>query len=187
SMITHSHCEWLGMAARQVRIDSLNGASLPNIHLRWLYGWFGCLRADRPVMAGPKGALPAPSCPPRLSPNKTPPDRRGAGRQAPPPAGTRKRSIAVQETGRCGSADGSVVTGARLDVRNLAQTPGGHLGAGLPKVLSMVVSRRYEGTHGRLDQAAARLSGGPPDRPAPPAPVTSTSPLTRALRSVPGG
>src|SRR5712672_3342046 len=63
-----------------------------------------------------------------------------------PPAGTRKRSIAVQETGRCGGADGSV-TGARLDVPDLAQIPGGHLGAGLPKVLSAVVSRRYEGTH----------------------------------------
>jgi len=58
-MITHSHCEWLGMAARQVRIDSLNGASLPNIHLRWLYGWFGCLRADRPVMAGQRARMPA--------------------------------------------------------------------------------------------------------------------------------
>jgi hypothetical protein len=24
----------------------------PNIRLCWLCGWFGCLRADRPVMAG---------------------------------------------------------------------------------------------------------------------------------------
>jgi hypothetical protein len=27
-------------------------AGSPNIHLFWLCGWFGCLRADRPVMAG---------------------------------------------------------------------------------------------------------------------------------------
>ena len=31
----------------------------PNIHLRWLYGWFGCLRADRPVMAGQRARMPA--------------------------------------------------------------------------------------------------------------------------------
>lgn len=35
----------------------------------------------------------------------------------------------------------------RLDVRDLAQIPGGRLGAGLPKVLRAVVLRRYEGTH----------------------------------------
>jgi len=40
-----------------------------------------------------------------------------------PPAGARKRSIAVQETARCGCANGSVVTGARPDVRDLAQIP----------------------------------------------------------------
>jgi len=55
--------------------------------------------------------------------------------------------IAVQETGRCGFAGGSVVTGAGLDVRDLAQIPGGHLGAGLPEMLRAVVLRRYEGTH----------------------------------------
>jgi hypothetical protein len=64
-----------------------------------------------------------------------------------PPAGTGKRSIAVQETGRRGGADGSVVTGARLDVRDLARIPGGHLGAGLPELLRAVVLRRCEGTH----------------------------------------
>jgi hypothetical protein len=62
-----------------------------------------------------------------------------------PPAGTRKRSIAVQEPRHCGCADGSVVTGARLDVPDLAQFPGGRLGAGLPKVLSTVVLRRVRG------------------------------------------
>jgi hypothetical protein len=46
---------------------------------------------------------------------------------------------------RC--ADGPVVTDARLDVRDLALIPGGHLGAGLPKVLSTVVLRRNESTH----------------------------------------
>jgi hypothetical protein len=65
--------------------------------------------------------------------------------------------------------------------------PRRHLGAGLPKVLSTVVSRRYEGTHrtprSSSSPAIRRPAGsGPP----PAAPVTSTSPLTRALLSVPG-
>jgi hypothetical protein len=70
--------------------------------------------------------------------------------------------VAVQETGHCGCADGSVVTGARLDVRDLAQIPGGHLGAGLPKVLSTVVSRRYEGTH--RDASVKQQPGHPAAR-----------------------
>ena len=65
------------------------------------------------------------------------------------------------------AADGSVVTGARLDVRDLAQIPGGHLGAGLPKVLSTVVSRRYEGTH---RDASIKHSGPAIRRPAGPGP-----------------
>jgi hypothetical protein len=136
---------------------SVSTCALPNIHLCWLYGWFGRLRSDRPVMAGQRARMPAHRAT-RALPARTRAVPRG-GRAArlhrqpipraltTPPAGTGKRSIAVQETGRCGCADGSVVTGARLDVRDLAQIPGGHLGAGLPKVLSTVVSRRYEGTH----------------------------------------
>src|SRR5260370_31784882 len=103
-----------------------------------------------------------------------------------PPAGTRKRSIAVQETGRRGGAGGSVVTGARLDVREPARIPGGDLGAGLPEVLRAVVLRRCGGTH-RV--APVKQQPGDPaarrTRSAPAAPVTSTSPLTRALLSVP--
>ena len=103
-------------------------------------------------------------------PGSSPPARQPIPRGlTTPPAGTRKRSIAVQETGHRGCADGSVVTGARLDVRDLAQIPGGHLGAGLPKVLSTVVSRRYEGTHRDASiKQHARPSGGPPDPARPP-------------------
>ena len=124
--------------------------------------WLVRLSACRsPGYGGPEGegSHACASCPASTSRKKTRAVPRG-GRAAArlhrqpilwalttPPAGSRKRSIAVQGTGRCGCADGSVVAGARLDVRDLAQIPGGHLGAGLPKVLSTVVSRRYEGTH----------------------------------------
>ena len=169
---------WDGRAPGQNRLAKRR---LPAEYSPALALWLVRLSACRsPGYGGPEGSHACTSCPASTSRKKTRAVPRG-GRAAArlhrqpilwalttPPAGTRKRSIAVQETGRCGSADGSVVTGARLDVRNLAQTPGGHLGAGLPKVLSMVVSRRYEGTHGRLDQAAARLSGGPPDPARPP-------------------
>src|SRR5712664_4662662 len=139
--------------------------------------WLVRLSACRsPGYGGPEGSHACASCPASTSRKKTRAVPRG-GRAAArlhrqpipralttPPGGTRKRSIAVQETGRCGCADGSVVTGARLDVRDLAQIPGGHLGAGLPKVLSTVVSRRYEGTH-RTPRAssspAIRRSAGP--------------------------
>ena len=55
----------------------------------------------------------------------------------------------------------------RLGVPDLAQIPGGYLGAGLPKVLRTVVSRRYEGTH-----RDARVKSGSPAirRPAGPGP-----------------
>jgi hypothetical protein len=86
-----------------------------------------------------------------------------------------------------GRAGGSVVTAARLDVRDLAQIPGGHVGAGLPEVRRAVVLRRCEDTH---RDAPVKLQPGDPAArwtwPAPAAPVTSTSPLTRALLSVPG-
>ena len=149
--------------------------------------WLVRLSACRsPGYGGPEGSHACASCPASTSRKKNRAVPRG-GRAAArlhrqpipralttPPAGTRKRSIAVQETGRRGGAGGSVVTGARLDVRDLARIPGGHLGAGLPKVLSTVVSRRYEGTHRtprsssspvkqQPGQAAARTSGGPPD------------------------
>jgi hypothetical protein len=102
-------------------------------------------------------------------PGSSPPARQPIPRAlTTPPAGTRKRSIAVQETGHRGCADGSVVTGARLDVRDLAQIPGGHLGAGLPKVLSTVVSRRYDGTH--RDASIKQRPGHPAARRTRPAP-----------------
>ena len=160
--------------------------------------WLVRLSACRsPGYGGPESSHACASCPASTSRMKTRAVPRGGRaaarlhRQPIPralttrPAGTRKRSIAVQETGHCGCADGSVVTGARLDVRDLAQIPGGHLGAGLPKVLSTVVSRRYEGTHRtpRSSSPAIRRPAGP--GPPPAAPVTSTSPLTRALLSVP--
>src|SRR5262249_34457416 len=102
--------------------------------------WLVQLSACRsPGYGGPEGSHTCASCPASTSRKKTRAVPRG-GRAAArlhrqpipralttPPAGTRKRSIAVQETGRCGSADGSVVTGAPLDVRHLAQPPGGHL------------------------------------------------------------
>jgi hypothetical protein len=102
-----------------------------------------------------------------------------------PPAGTLKRGIAVQETGRCGFADGSVVTGARLDVRDLAQIPGGHLGAGLPEVFRAVVLRRYEGTHRtpRSSSSPAIRRAAGPTRPR--GAGHQHKPLTRALLSVP--
>ena len=122
--------------------------------------WLVRLSACRsPGYGGPEGSHACASCPASTSRKKTRAVPRG-GRAAArlhrqpipralttPPAGTRKRSVAFPETRRCGCGDGSVVTGARLDVPDLAQIPGGHLGAGLPKVLSTVVSRRYEGTH----------------------------------------
>jgi len=75
----------------------------------------------------------------------------------------------------------------RQETIDAVAVTGGHLGAGLPKVLSTAVSRRYEGTHrtprSSSSPAIRRPAGsGPP----PAAPVTSTSPLTRALLSVPG-
>ena len=83
-----------------------------------------------------------------------------------------------QELVRCGCANGSVVTGARLDVRDLAQIPGGHVGAGLPKVLRAVVLRRHEGTHrtprSSYSPAARRPAGpGPPLRRRSPAQARS--------------
>src|SRR5262245_14462190 len=48
------------------------------------------------------------------------------------------RSTGLQFTGR---------PRAGLEVRDLAQVPGDHLGAELPKLLSAVVLRPYEGTH----------------------------------------
>jgi hypothetical protein len=161
--------------------------------------WLVRLSACRsPGYGGPEGSHACASCPASTSGKKTRAVPRGGRaaarlrRQPIPralttrPAGTRKRSIAVQETGRCGCAGGSVVTGVRLDVRDLAQIPGGHLGAGLPKVLRAVVSRRYEGTH-RTPRSSSSPAIRRPAGPGPPpaAPVTSTSPLTRALLSVP--
>ena len=164
--------------------------------------WLVRLSACRsPGYGGPEGSHACVSCPASTSRKKTRAVPRGGRCQAGlqpgctgspfrgrcPPAGTRRRSIAVQGTGRCGCAGGSVVTGARLDVRDLAQIPGGHLGTGLPKVLSTVVSRRYEGTH-RTPRSSSSPAIGRPAGPGPPpaAPVASTSPLTRALLSVPG-
>src|SRR5216683_7339788 len=138
--------------------------------------WLARLSACRsPGYGGPEGSHACASCPASTSRKKTRAVPRG-GRAAArlhrqpipralttPPAGTRKRSIAVQETGHCGGAGGSVVTGARLDVRDLAQIPGGHLGAGLPKVLSTVVLRRCEGTH--RDAPVKQQPGDPAARP----------------------
>jgi len=98
--------------------------------------WLVRLSACRsPGYGGPGGSHACASCPASTSRKKTRAVPRG-GRAAAclqrqpitralttPPAGTRKRSIAVPETGRCGCADGSVVTGAGLDVPDLAQIP----------------------------------------------------------------
>src|SRR6266851_3967098 len=161
--------------------------------------WLVRLSACRsPGYGGPEGSHACASCPASTSRKKTRAVPRG-GRAAArlhrqpipralttPPGGTLKRGIAVQETGRRGGAGGSVVTGARLDVRDLAQIPGGHLCAGLPKVLSTVVSRRCEGTH-RTPRSSSSPAIRRPAGPGPPpaAPVTSTSPLARALPGVP--
>src|SRR5258708_36051423 len=69
-----------------------------------------------------------------------------------------------------------------LDVRDLAQILGDHLGAELPKLLRGGLASVRRHAPGRLDRAAARSPCGP----SPAAPVTSTSPLTRALPSVVG-
>jgi len=167
------------LAPRRLDLDQV---VLPAEYSPVLALWLVRLPACRsPGYGGPEGSHACASCPASTSRKKTRAVPRG-GRAAArlhrqpipralttPPAGTRKRSIAVQETGHCGCAEGSVVTGARLDVRDLARIPGGHLGAGLPKVLSTVVSRRYEGTHRDAPgQAAARPSGGPLDPAYPP-------------------
>jgi hypothetical protein len=143
--------------------------------------WLVRLSACRsPGYGGPEGSHACASCPASTSRKKNRAVPRG-GRAAArlhrqpipralttPPGGTLKRGIAVQETGRRGGAGGSVVTGARLDVRDLARIPGGHLGAGLPKVLSTVVSRRYEGTH--RDAPVKQQPGDPAARRTRPAP-----------------
>ena len=46
---------------------------------------------------------------------------------------------------------------------DLAQIPGGHLGAGLPKVLSTVVSRQYEGTHRVVKRAISKFQARGPN------------------------
>jgi hypothetical protein len=103
-----------------------------------------------------------------------------------PPAGTRKRSIAVQEPGRCGRADGSVVTGARRP-RSRADPPAATSAPACRRCSARWCCVGTRARTGRLDQAAARPSGGPPDPARPAAPVTRTKrPLTRALLSVPG-
>ena len=87
--------------------------------------WLVRLSACRsPGYGGPEGSHACASCHASTSRKKTRTVPRG-GRAAArlhrqpipralttPRAGSRKRSIAVQETGRCGCADGSVVTGA---------------------------------------------------------------------------
>jgi hypothetical protein len=170
-----------GRGERQVilvagRVSAPNAEYSPVLAL-WLVRLSAC---RSPGYGGPEGSHACASCPASTSRKKTRAVPRG-GRAAArlhrqpipralttPPAGTRKRSIAVQETGHCGCADGSVVTGALAGVRDLARIPGGHLGAGPPKVLSTVVLRRCEAGTGRLDQAAVRPSGGPPDPARPP-------------------
>jgi len=97
------------------------------IALLWRARGLACLRIVpcEHFQEGPSGTAGRPGSSPPA------PATHSAGADH-PACRTRKRSIAVQETRRCGCADGSVVTGARLDVRDLAQIPGSHLGTGLP-------------------------------------------------------
>jgi len=115
------------------------------------FGAFCRAPADARLHAGADGT--SPGC---VAGRAVPPGGRAAARLhrqpvrralTTPSAGTLKRGIAVRETGRRSGAGGSVVTGARLDVRDLARIPGGHLGAGLPKLLRAVVLRPCEGAH----------------------------------------
>jgi hypothetical protein len=43
------HVTTSGTRSDDLPLEKCSGT--PNIHLCWLYGWSGCLRADRPVMA----------------------------------------------------------------------------------------------------------------------------------------
>jgi hypothetical protein len=79
------------------------------------------------------------------------------------PAGTRKRSIAVQETGRCGCADGSVVTGARLDVRDLARIPAATSAPGCRSCPVRWSCARAKGRTETSRSSSSPATGGPPD------------------------
>ena len=151
--------------------------ALPNIHLCWLYGWFGRLRADRQVMAGQRARMPAHRAL-RALPGRRPERYRGEagqqpactgnplrGRCRPPPAGPRKHRC--QETGRCGCADSSVVSGAGSMSAISRRSPAAAAAPGCRRCSARWSRVGTRAPTGRFDQAAARPSGGPPDRPAP--------------------
>ena len=179
-------------------IRPTRGPYLPNSHLCWLYGWFGCLRADRPVMAGKRARMPAHRAL-RALPARRPERYRGRPGSSPPapashsagadhsacrnPAGGaslfRKLDIVAVPTARW-------LPAPRHGVRDLTQIPRRPPRRGLPRLVRAVVLRRCAGTHrtpGSSSSPAIRRPAGP--GPPPAAPVTSTSPLTRALLSVP--
>jgi len=174
-----------------------NQISLPNIHLCWLYGWFVCLRADRPVMAGQRARMPAlvpredfsgedssgtagtqGSSPPA-------PAAHSAGADGPclpePASGAslfRKLDAVAVPTARLLPAPGSTSAISRRSPA-AASAPG-------CRRCSAQWSRRYESTrrHPRSSSSPAIRRPAGPARPTV-APVADTSPLTRALLSVP--
>ena len=174
---------------------SVGTCALPNIHLCWLYGWFGRLRSDRPVMAGQRARMPAHRAT-RALPARTRAVPRG-GRAArlhrqpipralttlPEPASGaslfRKPDAVAVPTARLLPAPGSTSAISR-------RSPAATSAPGCRRCSarwSRVGTRARTGTLRSSTGPAIRRPAGP--GPPPAVPVTSTSPLTRSLPSVP--
>jgi len=171
-------------------------AGSPNIHLCWPCGWFGCLRADRPVMAGQRARMPA-LVPCEHFPEEDPTGT--AGRPGSSPAAPATHSAGAdhpacgnpQAEHRC-SGNWTLWLCRRLGCyRSPARRPRSRADPRRPprhraaELLRAVVLCPCGGTH--RDASIKQQPGHPAARrtPAPAAPVTSTSPLTKALLSVP--
>jgi hypothetical protein len=165
---------WPAMITRREKRHPPAGSLSPNIHLCWFYSWFGCLRADRPVMAA--GARMPAHRALRVLPARRPERYRGRPGSSPPAPATHSAGAdhpacrSPQAKHRC-SGDCTLRLCQRLGCyRRPARRPRSR--ADPPAATSAPASRRClarwccVGTRartGRLNQAPARPSGGPPD------------------------
>ena len=202
--------EWLGMAARQVRTDSLNGAERIFTCAGFMAGSVVCMQIARLWRARGLACLRIVPCEhfPQEDPSGT------AGRPGSSPPAPATHSVGAdhpacrnpQAEHRC-SGNWTLWLCRRA---RLLPAPGSTsaISRRPPAATSAPGCRRYSarwsrvGTRartGRLDQAAARLSGGPPDPARPPrrrspaqarsqehssASTASSDPLRRRLRQM---
>jgi len=188
--------EWLGMAARQVRTDSLNGAERIFTCAGFMAGSVVCMQIARLWRARGLACLRIVSCEhfPQEDPSGT------AGRPGSSPPAPATHSVGAdhpacrnpQAEHRC-SGNWTLWLCRRLGCyRRPARRPRSRADPRPPRRRAAEGAQHggLASVRGHAPDASIKQQPGHPvarrTRPAPRAPVTSTSPLTRALLSVHG-